>query len=431
MSCVLAGNGGPRSITGGMDSEGYNTYEVTHRVKCDVTDSVANVMNCPGLPVPGAFYAFMADIDVTAWCRFDKKVTMVRNRDTGPCRFYDVAQTFSNKPLSSDKQRCNDTPPGEPLLEPAKVSGSFVRYTEEATLDRFGNKIETSSHEQIRGPQVEFDANRPTVRIEQNVADLQLPLLAEFMRDGGMLNDAELWGVQPRGVRLSQVSWTKNYYGSCYVYYTRTLDFEVNIKKLEGMVGATAAVTINPGDNYNVGDIITIGGGDFAVPCVLMIASVGVGIGSGSITQAGDVIILNGGQYRTPPSNPVTGSTNGLGVGATFALTFGEVVVSGWDRDLLDEGTKVLNGYWHRDGTWHDMAVDEFGDIPADPSDPSHFIVYRDRNGNPTRVILNGHGVPIDVGHHTSGTADDYPGNIHVEKYPQDDLTLLGIPLVL
>lgn len=426
MACVIAGNGGPRSITGGVDDEGYQTYRVVHRVRCDpLTDTAAAIANTPGLPAVGAPYSFLGDFLPDVYCRFSKNITMVRSRDSGPCKFYDVEQTFSNKPVPADKQRCSDASPGNPLLEPQKVSGSFVRYTEEATKDRFGNDIKNSAHEQIRGPQVEFDANRPTVHIEQNVADLQLPLLAEFMRDGGMLNDSELWGVIPRGVRLSQVSWTENYYGTCFKYYTRTFDFEINVKRSEGMQGVVGVITAAPGSGYAVGDIITISGGDFSVPAVLMVTTIAIG---GLI---GDVTILNAGQYRSPPGSPSSGSTNGSGSGATFFLTFGETLSSGWDRDLLDEGTKALNGDWGENGGWELIPLDVGELIFPDKNDPSHFCRITDRKGNYIRAILN-QGVPIDVsGTTTSGTADNYPGVIHVEKYPQDNLLLLGIPLTI
>lgn len=97
----------------------------------------------------------------------------------------------------------------------------------------------------------------------------------------------------------------------------------------------------------------------------------------------------------------------------TRSLTF-ECNFNGWDRDLMDEGTKVLYGrYAFLDGSptpppspptgapprpadpimWLKLDIDEHGTKP-DKANPSHFVTYVDRSGNPGRVILNGEGIP-------------------------------------
>jgi hypothetical protein len=97
----------------------------------------------------------------------------------------------------------------------------------------------------------------------------------------------------------------------------------------------------------------------------------------------------------------------------TRSLTF-ECNPLGWDRDLLDEGTKVLYGqYVYLDGQpsgppapptggpprpadpvmWKLLPLDEHG-TTGDPANPTHFVTYLDRLGNPGRVVLNGKGIP-------------------------------------
>lgn len=334
----IAGTQGPRTIAVDRDEEGYRTYQVMHLVEAT---GFIDAMNCPGLPLPGAFYSFIGEIDPFVWCRPGMGIRAApESRRGARPTYYEVSQTFSNKPPSRDKERCNSTSVDDPLMEPMKKSGSFVKFTEEATKDRFGNPILNSAWEQIRGPQAEFDNNRPTVHIEQNVASLQLDLIAFFMREGGVVNDAPIWGAPYRSVRLTQASWQERYQGMCSVYYTRSFDFEVNIKV-----------------------------------------------------------------------DPDTG-----------------VVSSGWDRDVLDEGTKVLFGRWGFGGSEGTGWIPQAG---VDPSNPANYIRYTDRTGNPTRVILNGAGLPYDATGLTSGTDDDQPGNIHIEKYPEGNLLLLGIPAVL
>lgn len=114
-------------------------------------------------------------------------------------------------------------------------------------------------------------------------------------------------------------------------------------------------------------------------------------------------------------------------------LTFD--IARDFDRCLLDEGTKVLRGKWDTVrgsptyGQWL-IADDEdgpFGKVSAE--DPKNFIRYKDWNGENTRVILNGHGVPYDPEHNTSGTADDVAGRICVEYYDSGNLLLLNVPL--
>jgi hypothetical protein len=114
---------------------------------------------------------------------------------------------------------------------------------------------------------------------------------------------------------------------------------------------------------------------------------------------------------------------------AKLNLLTGELY-SLWDRDLLDEGAKVLQGHWAPDGTWH---LDDINGQAPDPQNPAHFMRATDRAGNPMRVILDGSGLPADVGiGFNTGTGSipgTPPGSIHVEALPEDDFPLLGIPL--
>lgn len=220
---------GYRTVSLGRDAEGYRTYKAVIRVASNsstpLPDGPLTVLQTPGLPTPGSAWSFSSEIDAEVWCRPDAQIKRAGEyRDGDPVMNWDVELTFSNKPLPPSQERCNSTTTGDPLLEPQKVSGTFVKYTEEATYDRFGVAITSSCGEPMRGPQVEFDKSRPTVRIQQNVADLQLGLCAALM---DVVNDAPLWGLPARCVKLSQFSWERHFYGSCYVYYTRTFDFDV------------------------------------------------------------------------------------------------------------------------------------------------------------------------------------------------------------
>jgi hypothetical protein len=207
-----------------------------------------------------------------------------------------VTVTFSSKP---DTKRCRENHIEDPLLVPDRISFAFNKHTEEAVKDRFGKPIMSSSFEQLRGHQVEFDSNRGlTITIEQNRADLQIALLTSF---NNTLNQFELWGCPPRTVKFTVGTCTEKYYGTCYKYYERQLHLEISFE--------------------------------------------------------------------------------------------------GWDRDVLDEGTKCLKGKWETNsaslnyGHWTTVPV---GGIGPNSYNPSHFDRFLDKQGNPAKVVLDGAGLPFD-----------------------------------
>lgn len=215
--------GGPRNWEVARDKDGHREYKLTLLVaSTSVRDGPAVVLTAPGTPRYGSFWRVGNDLDVWAWCRPEATARPLYDRDG--CRWWEAQFTFSSKPT----ERCGERRFEEPTLEPQKVSGSYVTIREEARQDRFGNQLTNSAFQQLRGQQVEFDVHHPTVRVEQNVPLLQLPTVAALMQDGGCVNDAPMWGCPARCVRLKGFSWERKYYGLCSVYYTRTFEFEVN-----------------------------------------------------------------------------------------------------------------------------------------------------------------------------------------------------------
>ncbi len=289
--------------SGSRDEAGDREYVVTYRVKGNSTDGPASALETPGLPEPGSVWSIDDDEDQYAWCTQRAKATPVITDE--PNLYFDVEIIFSTKEPTPENQRCQDFKVEDPLLEPPKVSGSFVNYNEEATHDRFGFPIVNSAHEQMRGPQVEFSKNRPRIIIEQNVASgFQAYVLPSMMMN--TVNMFTLWGLPRRTILLAEAAWEQKFYGRCYVYYTRKLTFDVD--------------------------------------------------------------------YRT------------------------------FDRDLLDEGTKVLHGRWRRsDRHWILLDIDG---VPPDPTNPAHFQQFKDFNNENCRVILNGAGLPAGVCVESSDSSD-------------------------
>lgn len=212
---------------GERDDEGHRTWNITHYVRTnDVLDGPAVVMLTTGLPVVGSSWDFDNDQDDWAFCYPSMKVSILQEKKGDPNKYWEVEQKFSTKPL----KRCADTTIEDPILEPQKISGGFAKFTKEVAFDRYGDLIRNSSHQPFTGQLVEFDDNRPTVKIEQNVLDLELDLISQYV---DCVNDDYLWGLGPRKIKLSNVSWERKIYGSCYYYYTRSFEFDIRFETFD------------------------------------------------------------------------------------------------------------------------------------------------------------------------------------------------------
>lgn len=314
---------GIRVWEGERDDEGHRTWTVSHLVQSNSKDDGPyTVMATSGLPEVGDLYSFGNDNDIWAFCYPSVKVSPHSTVTEGTwARVWKVDQKFSTKPL----KRCADESIGDPLSEPQSISGSFVKYSKEGGFDKNGSPIRSSSHEPFTGSQVEFDANRPTVRISQNVASLGLSLFSSTV---DKVNDSTLWGLPARCVKLSNVSWERKLYGICTYYYTRTFEFDVD--------------------------------------------------------------------YST------------------------------FDKYVVDEGNKVLNGKW--DAVTKDWQLIPINGVDPDPTNPMHFIKAVDFNNNPIKLPLNGYGSPISP--NSTGTGNQLVYKF-VQYYREANFLLLNIPSTL
>lgn len=205
-----------------VDEEGYRNYTAVHRVITnDPEDGPYTIMATPGLPSAGSTWTIGNDDDPWSFCTRGGKVSLEKIEDSH--RQWLVGQTFTNRP----KSRCQTTTIDNPLLEPARISGSFVKFTKEATVDRFGDPILNSAFERIRGKVVERDHNRPTVRIGLNLATINLNTICAF---NDCVNDATLWNLAAHCVKLSNISWQRLMYGTCTYYFTVEYEFEIDFK---------------------------------------------------------------------------------------------------------------------------------------------------------------------------------------------------------
>jgi hypothetical protein len=206
------------------DKEGHRDFKIRWLVKADVEDGPGIVMATPGLPEIGAPWAYGNDDEQWALCWPTMTVKMLKTKEPG--EFWTVDQMFSTRPL----KRCQDDSIENPLNEPDRVSGSFVKYLEEISKDRNGDAIKSSSHEMIRGAIVEFDNNRPMVNIEKTLLILPLSTFAPMV---DTVNDAPLWGLLERMIKLDNVSWSRLLYGTCNFYYTVGYEFGIDYKTFD------------------------------------------------------------------------------------------------------------------------------------------------------------------------------------------------------
>lgn len=232
---MAAINLGPFAISFERDEEGYRVHSISFKVKSDDLDDLPrDLLATTGLPQTGDAWNFGNDSDAWSFCYPNVKATPLHpEEEAGYWWRFDYK--FSNKPL----KRCQTSSIEDPLLEPQKIGGSFVRYMKEAKKDRNGKAILSSSHERIQG--IQQNAGRHNVIVEQNVSSLGLATVAALENH---LNDATLWGVSARRVLFASWSWERKLYGICTYYYTRRFEFEVRH---------------NPDDTFDMDDVPDMG----------------------------------------------------------------------------------------------------------------------------------------------------------------------------
>lgn len=241
MAARLIANFSPGRLAweGRRDVEGNRLYTVVHRVETTTSlDGPQVVMNAPGLPLIGSIWNFGNDIDLWAFCTPEMTVIPDQTPEGEPSNHWVVQQTFSTVPL----ERCQDFSIEDPLLEPDRVSGSFVNRTKEAEFDKDGDAILTSSHERVRGAEVEIDDARATVVIEQNVASLGLENFTPMVNT---VNDDTLWNLAARKIKLSRVSWSRQVFGVCNFFYTRRFEFDIDFNGFDRAITDVGTKVLN------------------------------------------------------------------------------------------------------------------------------------------------------------------------------------------
>lgn len=199
------------------DEEGHRTYTLETEVETtDTNDGPYTVLSTPGLPAIGSTWSQDNDDDPWAFCTSVVSVEPIVKKEKN--KYWLVTNTFSTKPQT----KCQDNAIEDPLLEPAKISGGNSNTTKLTNKDRDGNLIKNSSHEPL---EVEVPKGMPTVMIQQNLLDIDLPTITALLN---VTNNGSMWGLDRNQVMLNNYSWERNMYGTCSFYFTRTLEFIID-----------------------------------------------------------------------------------------------------------------------------------------------------------------------------------------------------------
>ena len=228
---------GPWTWSGERTDDNHREYPVTYLVYTDHDDNPSVAMRAAGLPTTGSiFNEGIPGVLGFAYCTPFTRARYHGQVSGEPFHFWLVDKKFSTRPLDTVR----DDTYTDPTLEPDRLSGSFVKFVQEATKVPGSSPpefYESSSHELIRGPQVEFDNNKPTVIVEKTERTFDLGGLSTFV---DTVNDDVVWGLPARTLKLSSLPWTRHYQllagGSYQTYFVYRLEFDVDMNTFDRLV---------------------------------------------------------------------------------------------------------------------------------------------------------------------------------------------------
>lgn len=260
-----------------VDPDGHRNYRILWLIEADTKfDGPANIFGAVGLPAIGDQWIFGNDNDPWAFCWPDWQVSPVLTKE--PSLFWTIEQQFTTRPFI----RCMTTQIGNPLLEPPRISGSFVNYTRQTGTNYLGQPVLNSSRQIITGQEMERDFARPGVDISINVYPIDLNIISSSMHT---LNDSTLWGLPARYVKLSRCSWQQVFYGVCGYYFTINYGFDINFDTFDKEI-------------KDVGTRVLMQGGDPTNPTHYQTYNENAG------THGGDIILDGSGNAWTGTGTP-------------------------------------------------------------------------------------------------------------------------------
>jgi hypothetical protein len=395
------------------DDRGHRVYKAVHMVYTDsqfegaydiLNFCVANPQGA-NLPLIGDHWKAGGDEDIWAFCLPDAEVTPVLQPEEDANFWWHVTLTFSTKGMPRRQAGAADgSDPvgpglpfavGNPLLEPADIQLEFAKYTEEATFDRFGNPTSNSSFETFRGPQNEWDMNRPSVKVIMNVPNAPVGGASDPTGLGNYIdkvNDAVLWGIPARCVKLSHLSSEKHYYMRNSVYYRVTMTFDVRYPKGASIGGGFDRDLIDKGNMVLNGEWGKMTGSGTTI-------STGAVDAGGGLIHGTEITVMSGTGY--PPNSNVNLllKPGGNEKACVTVTTDGAGDVNSNPIAVVTPGAGYTASTTYPTdtpikGTWNLKDIDGG---PPDPSNPSHYCQYKDQGGENVVVTLDGAGKPANA----------------------------------
>ena len=200
----------------------HEDYWVTFQVITDDDlDGPQTVTSAPGLPTIGSFWAYGNDSVPGALCSPEVTCQTVVKKEQN--LWWELKYKFTTRP----RKTCATSQITNPLAQPDVISGSFINSLKRVHKRRDGTPIISSSLEPIW---VNKDEHNATVNIVQTVSTLGLSTFTQMINT---LNNAPLWGLSSRKIKLRSVPWKKLVWGLCTFYYQRTLQFDVKFNSFD------------------------------------------------------------------------------------------------------------------------------------------------------------------------------------------------------
>ena len=215
---AVVGTAGAISSELSEDTEGHRTYTSIYQVITDdKLDGPLTARAAAGIPAIASGYAFGNDSDPWAFCIRRPSVRLAEGGDSA--KKWHATVEHTTKPSKT----CKTATIEDPLDQPPVISGSFVSVIMPAEKDMDGEPITNSADEPFI-PAIEIEDHEDTLIYEINTATISLATRAKYTRS---VNDAPLWGLPARCVRLVQWGWDVAYYGQCNNYIRNRLEFAI------------------------------------------------------------------------------------------------------------------------------------------------------------------------------------------------------------
>jgi len=228
------------------DKKGERVYTLTTLISTDdVNDGPGVVLNEPTLPSPGDPWTYGNTSDAWAVCNWETSCRPHGKQEGTNANYWLVTNQFTNASRKQDRSSQQDNP----LTAPYEISGGWNQVARAKSVDKDGNYMTNSAFEPFKGDLLQRNEAQPTVSIKMNLPTVPLDYISVAMN---RVNDAPLWGLGARHVRLYDAPWSRQVTDANFVYYTVEYAFECNFNSWdEPLIDQGLKVLREGGDKTN------------------------------------------------------------------------------------------------------------------------------------------------------------------------------------